>query len=52
MFIRYALSVVVPATALLAWYLMLSLVSRYREALVGQGAAPLAIPSMASLKKQ
>jgi hypothetical protein len=32
--------------------LMLSLVSRYRKALVGQGAAPLAIPSMASLKQQ
>lgn len=50
--IRYGLSIVVPASALLAMYLMLSLVSRYRKALVGQGAAPLAIPSMASLKQQ
>jgi hypothetical protein len=38
MFIRYALSVVVPATALLAMYLMLSTMSCYLEATVGQGA--------------
>jgi hypothetical protein len=51
--IRYGLSIVVLAMAGLAIYFMLSMVSGYREALVGQGAAPLVVlPRPASLEKR
>jgi hypothetical protein len=47
------LSIVIPAMALLAMYLMLSMVSGHREALAGQGAAPpVVLPRPASLEKR
>jgi hypothetical protein len=51
--IRYGLSIVIPAMALLAMYLMLSMVSGHREALAGEGAAPpVVLPRPASLEKR